>query len=77
MTETLEISRKAYPATGHEEIDRKIEEAFEGTRVADSDDTAELVAWAKDTLKLDVDPEKLNYPPFWARTSEPLARSAR
>jgi preprotein translocase subunit SecA len=55
----LELSRQVYPAAGHDEIDRRIESAFEGTRVSESDDAAELATWAKETLKLEVPPAAL------------------
>ena len=55
----IEISREAYPAAGHDEIDGRIEAAFEGTRVSDSDDAGELSNWARETLKLEIDPAAL------------------
>jgi len=55
----LEINRNAYPAAGHSDIDAKIEEAFEGTRVSDADDATELVNWAREYLKVEVDPAKV------------------
>src|SRR5262245_24240611 len=55
----LGISHQAYPAKGHDDIDRKIAEALEGTRHSEGGDAAELAAWAKETLKLEVDPASL------------------
>lgn len=55
----LELSRKAYPSAGHTEIDAKIDEAFEGARVSEADDAQDLSNWAKEVLKLDIDPPHL------------------
>jgi preprotein translocase subunit SecA len=56
----LEVSRSSYPATGHDAIDAKLEEAFEGSiRPSDADDAKELAEWAKTTLQLDVPQDSL------------------
>jgi preprotein translocase subunit SecA len=51
----LEVSRSAYPATGQEAIDGKLEEVFEGSnRPADAEDAKDLAEWARTTLHLEV-----------------------
>jgi hypothetical protein len=34
----LEISKKVFPAVGHDEIDAQVAECFSGTRLSDADD---------------------------------------
>jgi preprotein translocase subunit SecA len=50
----LGISRESMPATGQDEIDRKLEEAFEGTQLSDGDDAKELADWARTELRLEI-----------------------
>ncbi len=51
----LEVSRSAYPSDGHEAIDAKVDDVFEGSnRPADADDVKELTDWLKTTWQLDV-----------------------
>jgi preprotein translocase subunit SecA len=57
--ELLAISRTCYPKIGHEEIDQKIDEAFEGTRRSEADDAAELAAWFQEQFGLQLDPAVL------------------
>ncbi len=53
--ELLAISRRVYPPIGHDEIDQKIEEAFEGTRTAEADDAAELATWFREQFGIEVE----------------------
>jgi preprotein translocase subunit SecA len=55
----LEANRRCFPSGGHEQIDAKLEEAFEGTRLAEPDDARELADWARSTLKLEVSEQEL------------------
>src|SRR5260370_16092852 len=55
----LNISKEAMPEAGHDAIDAKLDEAFEGTPYSEADDAAELVNWARDTFKLELPPEQL------------------
>jgi preprotein translocase subunit SecA len=55
----LNLSRQSYPEKGHDAIDEKLDEAFEGTRHAEAEDAAEVCNWARETLKLEIDPEQL------------------
>lgn len=50
----LEVSRAYYPQAGHDDIDAKLAEAFEGTRVSEADDARELVEWARTELKVEI-----------------------
>jgi preprotein translocase subunit SecA len=60
LEELLKLSWKYFPhdssgnLLGEEEIDRKLDEAFEGTETSEPDDAKELVDWARSTLKLEV-----------------------
>jgi preprotein translocase subunit SecA len=55
----LETSKKFYPAVGQDEIDAKLESAFEGTRLAEAEDAKELAEWARRELHLEVAVESL------------------
>jgi len=50
----LAESQRAYPEMAHEEIEAKLEEIFAGTERAEEPDANEIVAWAKQTLKLEL-----------------------
>jgi preprotein translocase subunit SecA len=50
----LEVSKNFFPALGQQDIDAKLEEAFEGTRRSEPEDARELVEWARSELKLEV-----------------------
>jgi preprotein translocase subunit SecA len=50
----LEASQKFYPFVGQDEIDARLEESFEGTRLAEAEDAKELAEWANKELHLDV-----------------------
>jgi preprotein translocase subunit SecA len=50
----LEASRRCFPQGGQEQIDAYLEDAFEGTRLSESEDAKEIAAWAKSTLDLEV-----------------------
>src|SRR5262245_61676185 len=55
----LNLSRQSYPEKGHDAIDEKVMDAFEGTRNAEAEDATELCNWARENLKLDIEPAKL------------------
>ena len=55
----LNLSRQSYPEKGHDAIDEKVDEAFEGTRNAEAEDAAEVCNWARDTFHLEIEPERL------------------
>ncbi len=50
----LEVSREAFPKTGQEAIDDKLDEALHGTTVSEEEDARELAEWAKAELGLEV-----------------------
>src|SRR5262249_7407302 len=50
----LEVSKAAYPAKTHEDIDAKLDEAFHGATLSESGDAEELVEWVKKELGLEV-----------------------
>jgi preprotein translocase subunit SecA len=50
----LGISRSYFAQEGHDKIDAKLAEAFEGTSVSEADDARELVDWAREHLHLEV-----------------------
>jgi preprotein translocase subunit SecA len=50
----LEISRKSFPKEGQDEIDAKLEEAFQGTSLAEADDAREIADWIREHLQIDV-----------------------
>jgi preprotein translocase subunit SecA len=52
--ELLRLNREYSPKGGQEAIDIKLEEAFEGTGVAEPADAKELAEWARAELHLDV-----------------------
>jgi len=55
----LDISRKAYPTTGQDAVDAKVEEALAGARHAESADAVELCEWVKATYQIELDPAKI------------------
>jgi preprotein translocase subunit SecA len=65
LEELLKISAKYVPngtdgqPIGEEQIDLKVDEAFEGASVAEPDDARELVDWARSTLKLEISESEL------------------
>lgn len=54
LEQLLQISKAAYPTVEQERIDEKLEEAFEGAKVSEAEDAAELVEWAKNDLGIEV-----------------------
>src|SRR5205823_6333329 len=54
-----EVSRKAYPAAGQEQIDARLDETFGGGREAEETDAQELSAWAASELGLEINPDDL------------------
>ncbi|MBL8800141.1 MAG: preprotein translocase subunit SecA, partial [Planctomycetia bacterium] len=54
-----EVSKHYFPKVRQEEIDVKLEDAFQGTRLSESGDAKELVDWAKSALEIEVDPAEL------------------
>jgi preprotein translocase subunit SecA len=50
----LAVGKGFFPAVNQQEIDAKLEEAFEGTRHSEAEDAKEVVEWAKKELRLDV-----------------------
>jgi preprotein translocase subunit SecA len=55
----LEANRRSFPSGGQEQIDARLDEAFEGTRLSEPDDAQELAEWARSTLKLEVNEQEL------------------
>jgi preprotein translocase subunit SecA len=55
----LDVSRKYYPKSAHEEIDAKLAESFRGTQYSEEEDARELAEWARSELGLDVSVEQL------------------
>src|SRR5262249_28632432 len=55
LEKLLEVSKGSYPPRGHEAIDEKVREEFEGSsRKLDESDAKELSEWAKAELKVEV-----------------------
>jgi preprotein translocase subunit SecA len=50
----IEVSRLYFPRVSQEEIDAKLDEAFEGTRLSEADDAHELAEWVRTQLGLEV-----------------------
>jgi preprotein translocase subunit SecA len=50
----LEVSRKYFPKAPQEQIDGKVEETFQGTRLSEPEDARELAEWVKGEYQLDV-----------------------
>jgi len=55
----LDASRKSFPKVSQEEIDTKLEEAFDGTRLSEQEDAREITDWARQELGLEIPAEKL------------------
>jgi preprotein translocase subunit SecA len=55
----LDVSRKYFPAVSQEDIDRKLEETFSGTKLSEPEDARELAEWARTEMKLEVTEEEL------------------
>jgi preprotein translocase subunit SecA len=53
--EILEISRKYFSKDGQEQIDAKLDEAFQGTRLSEPDDAKELADWLRTEFQLEVE----------------------
>jgi preprotein translocase subunit SecA len=54
-----DVARKVYPPVGHEEIDARLAEAFEGADYSEEEDARELAEWVKSELDVDVPAETL------------------
>jgi preprotein translocase subunit SecA len=52
--ELREASRRAFPSSGQEKIDEKLEESFSGTKLSEPEDAKELAEWAQAEFHLDV-----------------------
>jgi preprotein translocase subunit SecA len=50
----LEVSKKVFPAIGHDEINERVAESLSGTNLSDADDAKELAEWAQAELKVQV-----------------------
>jgi len=50
----LEVSKRAFPKAGQEDIDARLEEAFSGTSFSEEEDAKELCEWAKSELGLEI-----------------------
>jgi preprotein translocase subunit SecA len=55
----LKEGDKGPPGVGQEDIDARIEEVFEGTKISEAEDAQELATWARDELKLDINAAQL------------------
>jgi preprotein translocase subunit SecA len=55
----LAASAAMLPAVDYPEIDAKLNETFRGAEHAEAEDAAELVEWAKEQLRLDLDANRL------------------
>ncbi len=53
----LEVSEHEYPKKGQDDVDSRLEEAFQGTKLSEAEDAKELAEWAKKELGVEV-PEK-------------------
>jgi preprotein translocase subunit SecA len=57
--EILELSHKYFPHTGQDQIDVKLEDAFQGTKTSEPADAKEMAEWAQAELKLEVPEDAL------------------
>ena len=55
----VKVSATVAPAVDYPEIVAQVKEIFSGTKVSEADDAKELVAWATEKLKVDLDAAKL------------------
>lgn len=55
----LEASRTYYPALSHEDVDRKIDETFEGTQRSEAEDARELAEWVRSELRVEISEPEL------------------
>ncbi len=55
----LELSAQVLPAADIEEIDARLDEVLAGAAAAEPEDARELADWAHQTLRLDIDPDRL------------------
>ncbi len=55
----LEASRAAYPRVAQEELDARLQDSFEGTRLSEADDARELAEWARAQLGITVEESAL------------------
>jgi preprotein translocase subunit SecA len=55
----LDVNRKSFPEATHDDIDKVLNQAFAGARVAEEGDAQELAEWAKENLKLERSTEDL------------------
>jgi preprotein translocase subunit SecA len=49
-----EVSRRYFPKVGHQDIDDKLEQVFQGTNVSEPDDAKEMAEWFRTSLGLEV-----------------------
>jgi preprotein translocase subunit SecA len=56
----LEVSRKAFPTTGTEQIDARLDDAFGKAGALDEGGAEELASWGTSELGLEVDPDDLS-----------------
>jgi preprotein translocase subunit SecA len=49
-----EVSRRFYPPVSQEDIDKKLDEVFQGTNVSESDDAKEMTDWIRAELGLEI-----------------------
>jgi preprotein translocase subunit SecA len=55
----LECSKAGFPTVDQEEIDKALEETFEGARHAEKEDAKELIDWMRSNVHVEVPEEKL------------------
>ncbi len=55
----IAVSKKAYPAVAHEDIDAMLGEAFAGAKVSEPGDAHEIGEWAKTQFGVEIEVERL------------------
>jgi preprotein translocase subunit SecA len=55
----VNVCKTLYPTLGHDEIDARLDEAFQGTDVSEEEDARELVEWMHENFDIEVSLESL------------------
>jgi preprotein translocase subunit SecA len=55
----MAVSAQCYPKIGQEDIDAKLADSFEGTKISEPEDAKELAEWVRKELHLDVTEDSL------------------
>ncbi len=59
LEKLMDINRNAMPTVDYPEVEEKLNDVFSGATLSEAADATELVEWANNELKLELDPAKL------------------